>query len=212
MARSYESPRRVVVTGVGIVCPLGIGFDVFAANLLAGKSSITRLGSTPYSGSPHNVGGRDQGLQRHDGQERIPEKTAQKHQGDVPGDPVRRRLGFAGDREFRHRYGRRRSRPVRRRFRGQLDVQPARGSAGRVLDVRFPGRSDLFVPVRRMGRQGPKEPGALWLLRYLPNMPACHIGIYADARGPSNSSRSTRLREIWPSPRRLTSFSATWPT
>lgn len=27
----------------------------------------------------------------------------------------------------------------------------------------------------------------LWLLRYLPNMPACHIGIYADARGPNNS-------------------------
>jgi 3-oxoacyl-[acyl-carrier-protein] synthase II len=27
----------------------------------------------------------------------------------------------------------------------------------------------------------------LWLLRYLPNMPACHIGISADARGPSNS-------------------------
>jgi 3-oxoacyl-[acyl-carrier-protein] synthase II len=27
----------------------------------------------------------------------------------------------------------------------------------------------------------------LWLLRYLPNMPACHISISADARGPSNS-------------------------
>jgi 3-oxoacyl-[acyl-carrier-protein] synthase II len=27
----------------------------------------------------------------------------------------------------------------------------------------------------------------LWLLLFLPNMPACHIGIYADARGPSNS-------------------------
>ena len=56
MARSYESPRRVVITGVGIVSPLGIGFDVFTANLLAGKSSITQLESTPYSGSPHNVG------------------------------------------------------------------------------------------------------------------------------------------------------------
>ncbi len=27
----------------------------------------------------------------------------------------------------------------------------------------------------------------LWLLRYLPNMPACHIGIAIDARGPNNS-------------------------
>jgi 3-oxoacyl-[acyl-carrier-protein] synthase II len=27
----------------------------------------------------------------------------------------------------------------------------------------------------------------LWLLRYLPNMPGCHIGIALDARGPNNS-------------------------
>jgi 3-oxoacyl-[acyl-carrier-protein] synthase II len=27
----------------------------------------------------------------------------------------------------------------------------------------------------------------LWMLKYLPNMPGCHIAIYADARGPSNS-------------------------
>ena len=27
----------------------------------------------------------------------------------------------------------------------------------------------------------------LWMLKYLPNMPACHIGISKDARGPNNS-------------------------
>ena len=27
----------------------------------------------------------------------------------------------------------------------------------------------------------------LWMLKYLPNMPACHIGIARDARGPNNS-------------------------
>lgn len=27
----------------------------------------------------------------------------------------------------------------------------------------------------------------LWLLKYLPNMAACHIGIFQDARGPNNS-------------------------
>jgi 3-oxoacyl-[acyl-carrier-protein] synthase II len=27
----------------------------------------------------------------------------------------------------------------------------------------------------------------LWLLKYLPNMPACHIGIRYDARGPNNT-------------------------
>src|SRR5579863_857278 len=55
MVHSYESPRRVVITGVGITSPLGIGFDVFAANLLAGKSGISKLQSVPYSGAPDNV-------------------------------------------------------------------------------------------------------------------------------------------------------------
>ncbi len=27
----------------------------------------------------------------------------------------------------------------------------------------------------------------LWMLKYLPNMPACHVGIAVDARGPNNS-------------------------
>ncbi len=27
----------------------------------------------------------------------------------------------------------------------------------------------------------------LWMLKYLPNMPACHIGIFQDARGPNNT-------------------------
>jgi 3-oxoacyl-[acyl-carrier-protein] synthase II len=35
------------------------------------------------------------------------------------------------------------------------------------------------------GRFDGMEP--LWLLRYLPNMPGCHIGIALDARGPNNS-------------------------
>src|SRR5579864_6099785 len=57
MARSFESPRRVVITGVGIASPLGIGFDRFSTNLLAGQSGISKLQSVPYSGAPDNVAG-----------------------------------------------------------------------------------------------------------------------------------------------------------
>jgi 3-oxoacyl-[acyl-carrier-protein] synthase II len=39
----------------------------------------------------------------------------------------------------------------------------------------------------RWGEQGMRVMEPLWLLKYLPNMPACHIGIAVDARGPSNS-------------------------
>src|SRR5690606_23213431 len=32
-----------------------------------------------------------------------------------------------------------------------------------------------------------REMEPLWMLKYLPNMPACHIAIGTDSRGPSNS-------------------------
>jgi 3-oxoacyl-[acyl-carrier-protein] synthase II len=39
----------------------------------------------------------------------------------------------------------------------------------------------------RWGTEGMGKMNPLWLLKYLPNMPACHIAIYLDFRGPNNS-------------------------
>ena len=36
-------------------------------------------------------------------------------------------------------------------------------------------------------QQGLPQVTPLWLLKYLPNMPACHVAIYNDFRGPNNS-------------------------
>ncbi|HMP07892.1 MAG TPA: beta-ketoacyl synthase N-terminal-like domain-containing protein, partial [Lacipirellulaceae bacterium] len=39
----------------------------------------------------------------------------------------------------------------------------------------------------RWGRDGLREMNPLWMLSYLPNMPASHIAIFNDLRGPNNS-------------------------
>ncbi|QDS97294.1 beta-ketoacyl-[acyl-carrier-protein] synthase family protein [Adhaeretor mobilis] len=39
----------------------------------------------------------------------------------------------------------------------------------------------------RWGKEGMPEIIPLWLLKFLPNMTPCHIGIFHDARGPTNS-------------------------
>ena len=39
----------------------------------------------------------------------------------------------------------------------------------------------------RWGNVGLQQVEPLWLLKYLPNMPASHVAIYNDFRGPSNS-------------------------
>lgn len=39
----------------------------------------------------------------------------------------------------------------------------------------------------KWGEEATRQLFPLWMLKYLPNMPACHIGIRQDARGPSNT-------------------------
>ena len=41
--------------------------------------------------------------------------------------------------------------------------------------------------IHRWSRAAMGELYPLWMLKYLPNMPACHIGIRYDARGPNNT-------------------------
>jgi 3-oxoacyl-[acyl-carrier-protein] synthase II len=47
--------------------------------------------------------------------------------------------------------------------------------------------TDGEFDIRKWGRDGLDLVTPLWLLKYLPNMLACHIGIIHDIQGPSNS-------------------------
>jgi 3-oxoacyl-[acyl-carrier-protein] synthase II len=47
--------------------------------------------------------------------------------------------------------------------------------------------SDGKFDVRKWGREGLEQITPLWLLKYLPNMLACHVGIIHDIQGPSNT-------------------------
>ncbi|MEM7197133.1 MAG: beta-ketoacyl-ACP synthase II [Pseudomonadota bacterium] len=50
--------RRVVVTGTGIVCPLGVGVDFVWSRLLAGKSGIVAIDDFDVSDLPSRIAGR----------------------------------------------------------------------------------------------------------------------------------------------------------
>ena len=49
------------------------------------------------------------------------------------------------------------------------------------------GVRDDAVDYRAMGAEVMRGLTPLWLLKYLPNMPACHVSIFVDAQGPNNS-------------------------
>ena len=51
------SRRRVVVTGLGVVSPVGIGVDAAWANIIAGKSGISRITSFDASSLTSQIAG-----------------------------------------------------------------------------------------------------------------------------------------------------------
>lgn len=55
MLRAFTRPRRVVITGIGCVTPLGIGRDAFWQGLISGKSGIRRIQSFDVSNSPVKI-------------------------------------------------------------------------------------------------------------------------------------------------------------
>ena len=49
--------RRVVVTGIGVISPIGIGSETFWQNLLAGKSGVRRIEQFDPGGFRCQIGG-----------------------------------------------------------------------------------------------------------------------------------------------------------
>ncbi|HVW00079.1 MAG TPA: beta-ketoacyl synthase N-terminal-like domain-containing protein, partial [Planctomycetaceae bacterium] len=57
MNSSHDNGRRVVITGLGMVSPLGIGLDKVWANLSAGKSGIEKIALFTPEGFVSQIGG-----------------------------------------------------------------------------------------------------------------------------------------------------------
>src|SRR5689334_17754289 len=55
MLRALRRPRRVVITGMGCVTPLGIGRENYWNGLVAGNSGVRRIQSFDVSNSPVQI-------------------------------------------------------------------------------------------------------------------------------------------------------------
>lgn len=170
---------RVVVTGVGVVSPIGIGNDTFWDNLIAGHTGIDLLHAVPRSG--------------------VPSKIAAEIRDFVPEQHVRCRkflkvmsrdiqLGVAATTLAMRDAGlqRRSVDPERLGVEfgaGRISTRPEELAEAAVQSA----GSDRTFEFRRWGDDSMAQIAPLWLLKRLPNMPACHVSIEHDARGPNNT-------------------------
>lgn len=185
---ALSSARRIVITGVGVISPLGITLESFWEALLTGRSGVVAMPELPAGATPMSFGAPireftgaidDFGVVTPDQKKAIRKaikmmcresqlgvaaaQRALHHSGLKPGElnPERSGVSFGSD---------------------YMITEPDDFTAG--IQRCLPNGSFDFS---RWAVDGMTQMTPLWLLKYLPNMPASHIAIYNDLRGPNNS-------------------------
>lgn len=187
MSQRHTPGRRVVITGVGVISPIGIGREAFWFNLAAGRCGVGPVehqfhGAAAIPGG--FVGAEVADFDEKTARELVPK--AQRKSIKVMCRDIQ--MGAAS---------------------AMMAVTDAALDMGAVdhdrVGVDF-GANLMYSPptqlndpcwncvdenrrfiMSRWARDGLTKMEPLWLLKYLPNMPACHIAIFIEAHGPSNS-------------------------
>jgi 3-oxoacyl-[acyl-carrier-protein] synthase II len=173
-----SSQREIVITGLGIVSPIGIGVDPFWEALAAGRSGIRLVDLFDASSLQVRFGGQ---VPDFDGKLYVRPRKSLKvmsreiQMGFAAADLAMADAGLSAGVVEPERFG-----VV---FGGDMiyaDLEDLEGTYRRSLvagEFSFPAWSEAIQ----------EELYPLWLLKHLPNMTASHIAIAHDARGPNNS-------------------------
>ncbi|MFZ5833489.1 MAG: beta-ketoacyl-[acyl-carrier-protein] synthase family protein [Planctomycetota bacterium] len=171
---------ELVISGVGVVTPIGIGLEAFEASLRAGRSGVRRLNifDTPDPSVPQPLGSV---VTDFDAKLYVrPRKSLKVMSREI-------QLGFAAADMAVAQAGIQEQRVEPDRF-GVLFGADMMACDLEELIATYRGcTKDGEFQFARWGEQVMSDLFPLWMLKYLPNMPACHIGIALDARGPNNT-------------------------
>ena len=180
---------RVVITGMGIVSPLGIGREPFWESLLEGRSGIGPFYQFGHEPLPTTVSGEVRDFEaRKLVSQQIDQKTKRAYLKSLKVMCREIQLGVAA------------AHLALDDSRVEMsEVNPDRLGVDFGANLMLTHPEELSRPVSaclddskkfdfgKWGEHGLVKMFPLWLLKYLPNMPACHIGITFDARGPNNT-------------------------
>ncbi|MBD3673678.1 MAG: beta-ketoacyl-[acyl-carrier-protein] synthase family protein [Planctomycetaceae bacterium] len=183
-----ESDRRVVITGMGILSSAGIGCEEFWANLSSGVSGIKPFELLSGTACPGDIGGEVSGFNKDTIKKQFFTEKEQRKSLKVMCREIQ--LGAASAlMAFEHAGLSREGMDSQRigiDFGAGLMCSPPDDLQAGCFNCLDDSPEHKFQ-YDRWGTDGLSKMDPLWLLRYLPNMPACHIAIFLDARGPSNS-------------------------
>ena len=173
-----DMPRRVVVTGIGILSPLGLSADEHFERLIAGECGIAPISIFPSPDFPIRFACE------------IPSFKANKFVRNRKSIKIMARdiqLAVAASNLAAAAAGIDNGTPAPERFGVSMgaglipsELDELGVAIGASLDA------DGGLDTVKYGREGLSNLFPLWLLKYLPNMLNSHASLEADAQGPNN--------------------------
>lgn len=186
-----SSARRVVVTGIGLITPIGLTLPAVAAALAAGRGGIRRLHHFDPSGLPVQIGAEIDGFDARDYLDKKDRKALKMMVRTIQLAMAAARLALADAGLAAGQVD-----PLRLGVSAGTATVPGElldlGAAGRASYRPASGRVDLAA----WGREGIPLIPPMWMLNHVPNMPACHISILHNAQGPNNTITQSDLASL----------------
>lgn len=173
--------RRVVVTGLGVVAPNGVGKDAFWKSCVEGRSGVGPITSFDASHHPVQIAGE------------VKECDAAAYMTNGHGKSLKimgraARFGLVASGNALEDSGLDLDRIDPERF----GVTMGTGIIPMELPEVSPALQQAYgedgeLDLRRLGDCGTQAVFPLWILKYLPNMVAAHISIRFNAQGPNST-------------------------
>ncbi|MBX7104826.1 MAG: beta-ketoacyl-[acyl-carrier-protein] synthase family protein [Gemmataceae bacterium] len=179
--------RRAVITGIGVSTPLGLDAATYWAGLIEGRSGVRPLTLFDASQYPVTFGGELPGFEPRKALSGKEERKALKMMarpitiGVACASAAFADAGLAKGKLDPDRFGVEFGSSLIPTDLDDLTAAALASSSG------VPGDVDYA----KWGKEGIPAIQPLWMLKYLPNMVACHTSILHDARGPNNSITET---------------------
>lgn len=173
-----SSPSQVVITGVGAVTPIGIGREAVWDAMINGTSGVRRLEKYDLGVLPFDIGAEVANFQGRDYVK--PRKAIKLMCDDI-------QIGFAAADLAIDDAGIDNESIDLERFGVVYGGEMMYGPPNELNEVFRHSIVDNQHDLRKMGERIKSDMFPLWMLKYLPNMIACHVGIAQKAHGPNNT-------------------------
>jgi len=182
--------RRVSISGIGLVSGLGTGLDEHWQGLLSGKTSIGPIAAFDASGFPCRIAAAQPTAQIKDFVPKSYRKATKVMARDtelavIAADLAVRHAGLITP-AIQEDCGESRTYAAERTA-CHIGASLIAADLDELTYALKKSAPDGKFDIHHWGREGMTNLTPLWLLKYLPNMLACHVTIVHDSRGPSNT-------------------------